>query len=69
MVKEMVRALITGLMEQNMLDNLKTQKVMVKEHTPTQDEIPGRVSGDWVKRPRMVLMTNLLKEKFFTTHI
>ena len=46
MVKEMVRALITGLMEINMLDNLKTQKVMVMVFTPTQEEIAGQVSGD-----------------------
>ena len=52
-----------------MLDNLKTQKVMDKEHTPTKEEIAGQVSGDWVKRPKMVLMTNLLKEKLFTIHI
>ena len=47
----------------------KTQKVMVKEHTSTQEEIAGQVSGDWLKRQKMVLMTNLLKEKLFTIHI
>ena len=51
-----------------MLDNLKTQKVMVMVHTPTQEGIAGQVSGDGGKRPKMVLIINLLKEKLFTIH-
>ena len=51
-----------------MLDNLKTQKVMDLVHTPTQEGIAGQVSGDGGKRPKMVLIINLLKEKLFTIH-
>ena len=69
MVKERGRVLITGLMEINMLDNLKTQKDMVKVHISTQEEIAGQVNGDGGKRPKIILITNLLKKNLFTIHI
>ena len=41
---------------------------MVKVHTPIQEEIAGQVNGNGGKKPKMVLIINLMKEKLFTIH-